>query len=271
VASSRRDFIIAQTNVELQEVQLKSLMTRVLGPEIDGVPFEPADSLSGVLEKPILPLADQLRSAMGRSSIRQAELGLQNQKIAEEFTRSNLKPTLSVFAQVNNYTLAPGLDQMFRQLIQYAYPEYSVGLTLSFPIKNRAAQADDVRARIERQQAQVGFEQTKANVDVQVRTAVTNLTQARSQVEAARRAASASQTAADAEQEKWSEGISTLDNVFQTQLDLITAQAAEIQSRVNYAKAVIAQEVAVGNLLESHKIDFDKALQGTLWKGSAKP
>jgi outer membrane protein TolC len=123
---------------------------------------------------------------------------------------------------------------------------------------------------MERQQAQVGFEQTKANVDVQVRTAVTNLTQARSQVEAAERAVTASQTAADAEQEKWSEGISTLDNVFQTQLDLITAQAAEIQSRVNYAKAVIAQEVAVGNLLESHKIDFDKALQGTLWKGSAK-
>jgi outer membrane protein TolC len=160
---------------------------------------------------------------------------------------------------------------MFKQLIQYVYPEYSVGFTLSFPIKNRAAQADDVRARIERQQAEVTFEQTKSNVDVQVRTAITNLTQARSQVEAAERAAAASQTTADAEQAKWSEGLSTLDDVFQAQLDLITAQAAEIQSRVNYAKAVIAQEVAVGNLLESHYIDFEKALQGTLWKGNARP
>jgi hypothetical protein len=51
------------------------------------------------------------------------------------------------------------------------------------------------------------------------------------------------------------------------QLDLATAQAAEIQSRVDHAKAVIAQQVAVGSFLDDHGIAFDDALKGNLWNG----
>jgi len=115
-------------------------------------------------------------------------------------------------------------------------------------MKNRAAQADDVRARLELHQAEIAFEQTKANVGIQVRT-LTALTQSQSQVEAAQKAVAASQEAANAEQVKWDLGYSTLDIVYQKELDLTSARAAEIQSRVDYAKAVIAQGLAVGYLL----------------------
>jgi outer membrane protein TolC len=227
------------------------------------------DTLSLTMETPLPPLEDALRSAMRRSSIRQAELGLENQRIAETFTNSNLLPTLSAFTQINSYTLAPGMSGMFKQMFQYSYPEFAVGLTLTFPVKNRAALADDVRARLELQQAQVAFEQTKANLGIQVRTALTNSTQTRAQIDAARRAAEAAQRTADGEQEKWAAGVSTLGAVLQTQLDLATAQAAEIQARVDHAKAVIAQEVAVGSFLENHGISFDDALKGSLWRGNA--
>ena len=92
----------------------------------------------------------------------------------------------------------------------------------------------------------------------------------RAQVAAAQRAVSASRMTAEAEQVKWDTGFSTLENVYQTEIDLSRAQAAEIQSRLDYAKSVLAQEVAVGNFLERHNIDYDKALQGRLWKGSVK-
>ena len=271
VAATRRDLIIAQTNAQLQEVKLKSLITKVIDADISAVAFEPMDTLTGPVQNTVPPLDEALRNAMGRSSVRQAKLGLENQRIAQEFTRSNLKPTLSAFLQVNSYTLAPGMNETFRQMFAYTYPEVGFGFSLSFAVKNRAAQADDVRARLELQQAQVAFEQTKANVGLQVRTALTSITQNRSQVEAAQRAVAASQQTAEAEQEKWMAGFSTLDNVYQRQVDLAQAQAAEIQSRVNYAKSVIAEELAVGSLLESHDIVFDDALRGNLWKGSAKP
>jgi outer membrane protein len=266
VAAVRRDLIRAQRNSKLQEISLKSFITKVIGPDLAAMQFEPADALAAKMDAPVPPLDDALTSAMRRPSIRQAELGLENHKIAETFTRSNLRPTLSVFAYVNNFTLAPGMSDMFKQMLRFAYPEYSVGLTLAFPIKNRAAQADDVRARLELQQAQVAFEQTKASVDIQVRTALTNLMQSQTQVEASQRAVATSQQTADAEQIKWSFGSSTLENVYQTQTDLVRAQVTEIQTRVDYAKAVIAQEVAAGNFLESHNIVFDSASKGSLWR-----
>ena len=269
VAASRRDLIIARTNTQLEEVALKNIITKVVGPDVAALPLEPVDALAAA-SAPIPPLQDALKSAMRRASIRQAELGLENQRIAETFTRSNLRPTLSAFTQFNSYSLFGRASGALTQMWQFAYPEYSAGFTLSFPVKNRAAQADDVRARVERQRAEVAFEQTKANVGIQVRTALTNSAQTRAQVEAAQRAVLASQQTADAEQIKWGSGFSTLENVYQTQLDLVRAQIAEIQSRVDYAKAVIAQEVAVGNFLESHNIAYDSALQGRLWRDSTK-
>jgi len=53
-------------------------------------------------------------------------------------------------------------------------------------------------------------------------------------------------------------------SVYQKQVDLVRAKAAEIQVRVNYAKAVIAQEQATGQLQENHGIVFEDALRGTL-------
>ena len=269
VAASRRDLIIARTNTQLQDVALKSLITKVAGPDVAKLPLEPVDALAAT-QVPIPPLDEALKSAMRRAPIRQAELGLENQRIAETFTRSNLRPTLSAFTQFNSFSLLGRAGGAFSQMWQFAYPEYSAGVTVSFPVKNRAAQADDVRARIERQRAEVAFAQTKANIGIQVRTALTNSAQARAQVEAAQRAVLASQQTADAEQVKWGSGFSTLEIVYQTQLDLVRAQIAEIQARADYAKAVIAQEIAVGNFLESHNIEYDSALQGRLWRDSTK-
>ena len=266
VATTRRDLIVAQTNTQLQEVRVKSLITKMIGPDIAAVPVEPTDALERMIERPIPPLDEVLRQAMHKPSIRRAELAVENERIAETFTRSALRPTLSVYGQANTYTLA-GTTDVFRQMFRYAYPEYGLGFSLTFSIKNRAAQADNLRARLERQRGEVILEQTKANVGIDVRTAVANLTQSRSQVEAAHRAVTASQETADAEQDRWTLGISTLDNLYQKQVDLMRAQATEIQLRVNYAKAVIARDSAVGILLENHGIDYEDALRGSLWKG----
>jgi hypothetical protein len=60
----------------------------------------------------------------------------------------------------------------------------------------------------------------------------------------------------------------SIPSLARQQVDLVRAQAAEIQTRVDYAKALITQELAVGSLLESHSIVFDDALKGSLWNGA---
>ena len=113
------------------------------------------------------------------------------------------------------------------------------------------------------------LDQAKANVVLGIRTSITNLTPTRSQVEAAQQAVAASQETADAEQERWNIGLSTIDKVYQAQVDLVRAQILEIQSRVNYAKSLMAAESADGSFLVLHNVKMEDALRGSLWKDPA--
>jgi outer membrane protein TolC len=60
-------------------------------------------------------------------------------------------------------------------------------------------------------------------------------------------------------------GISTPYRVMMAQRDLVAAESADVQARVNYAKSLVAYQVAIGSLLEHNRIDADAALRGTLW------
>jgi outer membrane protein TolC len=160
---------------------------------------------------------------------------------------------------------------MFRQMAQWVYPEYSAGFSLTFTIRNRAAQADDVRDRLELQQTRVSLQRTRNQAEQTARTAVIGLTQFRAQVEADRRAVENSQQAFRGEQIRLANGISTPYRVILAQRDLATAQAVLIQAQVNYGKALIALELAEGTILERNGIDFDQAFRGSLWKTDEKP
>jgi outer membrane protein TolC len=89
--------------------------------------------------------------------------------------------------------------------------------------------------------------------------------QNRARVNASQRALAASRVASQGEEERLRFGISTPYRVMLAQRDLAEAESADVQARVNYAKSLVAYEVAVGTLLEHNGIDADQALRGTLW------
>lgn len=271
LASARAQLVMAQTRVQQQEIVLKALITNTDSARLQAITIEPTDPLPDGPDIEIPPLRGSIGAALSnRSSIRQAQLSLQNEHIAEEYTRKNLLPTFSIYASLNLYGLAPGTNLAVRQLVQWAYPEYSVGFTWSLPLFNRAAQADDVRARLEAQQAEAALQRNKNQITVQVETATVSLTQGRAQVEAAQRAAVASLRAFQGEQDKQRAGLSTAYRVLLAQRDLTSAQSAEIQARVNYAKARVSHEVAVGAFLEDNGIVASDALNGNVWKDREK-
>ena len=272
VATSRRDLVVAQSNMRMQETRIKATISKALGKDLDQVSVEPVDPLpeAGVIEVPALDQA--LASALSnRAAIHQGELQLENQKASQAFTHKNLLPTLSTFVQFNAYSLAEGTNAMFRQMAEWAYPEFSAGLTLNFSIFNRAAQADEIRSRLDLRQAQVTLQQTKNTVGLGVRTAVVGLIQSRSQIEAAERARISSLEAFHGQQVRLQNGLATPYALILAQRDLLAAQFAEIQAKVNAAKALVALQVAMGTFLQSHEISFDDALRGDLFKGSTGP
>ena len=272
LAANRRDLVTAQTNLQMQEVRLKSIISKSISPELAAARIEPTERLPEPDDVQIPALADAVRDAsQDRSSLRLLQLTMDNQQIAEKFTRNNLLPTFSAFAAFNSYSLADGANAMIRQMAQWIYPEYSVGFSLTFTMRNRAAQADDVRDRLELQQTRVSLQRTRNQAEQTARTAVIGMLQLRAQVEADQKAVQNRQQAFRGEQLRLANGISTPYRVILDERDLAAAQLVLIQAQVSYAKALIALELAEGTILERNGIKFDQAFQGSLWKTSGKP
>jgi outer membrane protein TolC len=203
-----------------------------------------------------------------RSEINQAQVNLDTQDIAIRYEKDLLKPTLLLFANFNssglygdrvirdpsgvNIVLPGGISQALRQVRSWSYPEYAAGFSFSINIRNRAAEADSYRAKLERQQTETGLERTRNSIALEVRKAVIGLVQSKAQVEAARKAAQLSAEALAAEEAKLLEGASIPYEVIRRQRDLRTAQFAEVQAHTNYAKALVERDRAMG-ILEPKK------------------
>ena len=73
-------------------------------------------------------------------------------------------------------------------LVNSTAPDKGVGLTLNIPLRNRAAQADQVRAQLEYRQAQMRLQQIRNQIGIEVRNAQFALQQNRAAVRAAQSA-----------------------------------------------------------------------------------
>jgi outer membrane protein len=276
-ASAERDLIVAQTNFQLQQAQLKSLISKGSDPQVDAVEIETSDTLPDPAAQAAPDLAAALSTALDRRpELKTAAQDLRNQDISVRFTRNGLLPTLSVFglyagAGLNGNTLQTtgGLGGSLGQVIDATYPEYAAGVSATVPIRNRSAQADNIRARLEEQQLNVQLQRSRQQVGLEVRQAVIGLQQGKAQVEAAHEALRLAERTADAERQKLAVGVSTAYDVILRERDLVSARQADVTASAGYAKALVEFERATGTALEQNGIALSDAQYGHLDKNPA--
>jgi outer membrane protein len=267
VAARQRDLVNAQTTLQMREVDLKSVISKNLSELVRSVQIEPIDSLPDPKADDIPSLEDALATAIkNRSEIRQAELNLLTQDIAIKYSKDLLRPSLLVFANFNSsglygdqtltntpgvpIVLPGGISQALRQVRSWSYPEYAIGFSFSLNIRNRAAKADLYRAKLEKQQIEIGIQRTRNSIALEIRKAMIGLVQSKAQVEAARKAVELSSQSLAAEETRMMEGSSIPYEVIRRQRDLSSAQFAEVQARAAYAKALVERDRAMGLLSE---------------------
>jgi outer membrane protein len=295
VAASERDLVVAQTNFQIQEIALKNLLSKRIDPELEAAEIVTTDPLPEPRDSDIPALQDVLTEAFrSRPDLQVAQMNLLNEQISTGYTANNLLPTGNVFGQYaaeglqgncivtaratcNTTGLAlgtvvpAGTSGSLHQMIDATFPEESVGFALTLPIKNRSAQADNLRAQFEAQQTQVNLQALRNQAELSIRQAMISLVQGKAQIEAAQEAVVLAQQSMDAEQKKLGVGASTFYNVVLRQRDVTTAQYAEIQAADAYAKALVAMDQARGTMLERNGMSFNDALSGTITKMPAPP
>jgi outer membrane protein len=164
-----------------------------------------------------------------------------------------------------------GFSGAQRQIFHNDFPDFAAQLTFSLPLRNRAAQADNIRAQLVLRQTEAQTQQIKNTALLDVRNTTIAVEQGRAQVEAASKARELQQQTFDAEQKKYALGASTVYNVILTQRDLITAQGTELRALANLAEAKANYERALGRTLQVNSVTIAGGKKGEVEKDTLIP
>jgi outer membrane protein len=178
------------------------------------------------------------------------------------FDPNRLAPGFQRPGTPSGFVTQVGYGDSLNQLINSTSPDKGVGLTLSIPLRNRVAQATQVRSELEYRQAQMRLQQTENQIRIEVRNAQFSVTQNRAAVEAAQAAVDLGRQSLDAEQKKFALGASTSTLVLQNQSALATAESNLVSAMAAYEKAQVELDRATGLLLDHSGIVMADAERG---------
>jgi len=237
-----------------------------------------------------------------RAELVESRIDLNSRDISNQAVRSALKPTVDLFAYYGGSGLggsqnpsnlcanqstdeqsagfcagpnaaAGGLTFIpiapttsyggtLKQLINSTAPDKGVGLSLNIPLRNRAAQAVQIRSELEYRQAQMRLQQIENQVGIEIRNAQYAVQQNRASVDSAKAAVELGRQSLDAEQKKYQFGTSTNTLVLQYQSQMATAESTLVNALVAYEKSRVELDRATGQLLDHIGVSIDDAARG---------
>jgi outer membrane protein len=298
VAQDQQALTVAQTNLQLEQLLMKNALSRTLrDPHLAGAEVIPTSTMELPETEQVRPTEDLVNDALRhRADLVESRIQLNTTEISNKAVRNALLPTLDLFAYYggaglggsqNAANVCPNpntpdcaianpnlnLDQSplastvsyggtLNQLVNSTSPDKGIGLQLTIPLRNRAAQAVQIRSELEYQQAQMALQQTENRITIEVRNAQFGVEQNRASVASAQAAVDFARQSLDAEQKKYQFGTSTTTLVLQTQSALATAESTLMSAMAAYEKSRIELDRAVGVTLDQAGVSIDDAAKG---------
>jgi outer membrane protein TolC len=289
-STRQQDLITSRTNLELQQLLMKNALSRTLvDPMLADAEVIPTDTMAVPDKEPVIPTQDLVNQALAhRAELAESRIDLTNREINNKSAKNALLPSLNLFAYyqgnglggsinpdyiclqpgnticTNNSLPADSYGGALNQLVDSTAPNKGVGLQLNIPLRNRSAQADQIRALLEYRQAEMRLQQQENQIRIEVRNAQFALQQNRARVEAARAGVELGRQSLDAESKKYSLGASTNTLVLQSQRDLAQAESTLVTALGSYEKSRVELDRATGATLDRSGIDVADATLGTV-------
>jgi outer membrane protein TolC len=293
VAADQQNLIQAQTNLDLQQLLTKNALSRTLqDPALANAEVIPTTTMALPEQEPVTPTEDLVGQALGhRAELVESRIDLQNRDISSNALKNALRPTLDAFVYYGGAgaggdqnpaatcgdpgsipTLCSppgsfpttGYGTTLNKLVNSTAPDKGAGFTLNIPIRNRQAQALQIRSQLEYRQAEMRLQQIENQVRIEVRNAQFSVTQNRAAVKATQAAVALAQQSLEAEQKKYNLGASTSTSVLNYQSQLATAKSTLVSAEAAYEKAEVELDRATGLLLEHSGIVMSDAESGVV-------
>src|SRR6185369_17794060 len=132
-----------------------------------------------------------------------------------------------------------GFGTVLGDIFQNAYPNWTVGVSINYPVGSNVAQANLARVRLQFEQAQAQLKNLEMQVATQVRGAARNVRTNQQRVQSARASRELQEKKLEAEEKKLAAGMSSPFFVVQAQRDLSLARTVEIRAISDYNKSLV--------------------------------
>ena len=298
-ASDQQALIASRTNLEYQQLLMKQAIARNLNdPKLANAPVVPTDRVG--LDK--LPEEDEKvedlvsQAYTNNPQVEQAVLSMENNKITIRAEKNGLLPIVDAygfygasalggtqnpllncggtFGTVGTPTtpvacppnLVPtyGFGTELNNLVNNSYPDYGVGVNVTVPLRNRTAQADQVRSQMEYRQAEMRLQQIYTQLRIQLVNALYALQNDRGGVVASQAAREYASQSLEAERKKLRLGASTTANVLQQGRNLAVSENNLNSADAAYARDRSALNQLLSNTLDRYGITLNEAVKGTV-------
>jgi outer membrane protein TolC len=269
VAQREADLIQAEALVTRSREVLKSALN--LGAEEGGrdLRLEPSDR--PVFQSVSLDPDEALNSALkNRPDLQALAKTLENKSLNLEVARNQTLPSLDFefsyaspgisgdrlkylnddpFLGVIVGTDPGSAADSFRDAFKFLYNNWTVGLTLSFPLANALSRADVAYARTDLAQSETRLKNLRRKAELEVGDAIREIEANAKRIEAYRLARELAEKSLEAEQKKLAVGMSTNYFVLDFQDRLANARLLELRAKIDYILSVERLEKATGTSL----------------------
>jgi outer membrane protein TolC len=292
VAADKQALMSSQNNLNYQQLIIKQAIARNLNdPALVAAAVIPTDrvSLEEISEEK-QPVEELVQEAFKqRPELEQAVLQLKNNEITLKGARNALLPILDGYAFYGatasggaqspdclnlfsasggpcppDFVPSIGYATTLSNLVNSTGPNKGVGFTVTVPIRNRTAQAQQARSLMEYRQAELHLEQLYTEIRMQVVNQQLALANDRAQVLSAMASEDYAQQSLDAENKKLQLGASTTANVLLMQRNLAMAENTLISDKAAYAQVRAGLYQTLASTLQHYGINLNEAASGAV-------
>jgi outer membrane protein len=262
VASNEERVIVAEALIKRAQDNLRALILDPSATDFWSTTFEPSDAAP--FQEQAVDIDGAVRNALDRrADLREAKNTIEQTDIDIRYLKNQILPDINAQASyitrgvggVQLSSLSPddvlagnldrrvlanrGYGSVLGDVFQNAYPDWTVGVQIAYPLGSSTAHANLARARLEYQQSQTQLKNIRMQVSTDVREAGRNVQTNQKRVQSAQASRELQEKKLEAEEKKQAAGMSTSFFVFQAQRDLAQARTLEIQAIADYNKSMV--------------------------------
>jgi len=266
VASRRVQVIQSEYALKQAEDQLRMIIGADQDPNIQALDLELTERPESDGELRTIDAATALQQALSkRPELDATRAALARDETSIRLAHNHLLPELDLTAQYGSNGLGGTqfsstgqkvTSSSVNQVFGFSYPTYYAQLSLSLPLKNRAAKAEMGNALVSRRSDLYNERQLREQVMLDVNNAVHQLEQAKLSIAAGKESLALAKKNTAAEQRKYELGQGTIFLVLEAQTEEASAEQDLLQAEVGYQLAVAGLDHATGELLDPYHVQI---------------